>query len=178
MPQAISRSWRVPALDALPATAGRPRTPPWRILPRWPWTCRAISSSPIRATADPPRGCSTGAITTVAGSGSRVSAAMATSHERQPNNPRRVALDGQGNLFISDSANFRVRRVDAATGNITTVAGNGQRGFAVTGAAPERQLRLPPRRGRGRTGQPFHRGREPRSSCGRCHGNHQHLRRK
>jgi len=34
-----------------------------------------------------------------------------------------IAADPRGNLFITDGGNFRVRRVDAATGIITTVAG-------------------------------------------------------
>src|SRR5207302_845806 len=36
-----------------------------------------------------------------------------------------MAVDGAGNLFIADGCTLRVRRVDAATGVITTVAGNG-----------------------------------------------------
>jgi hypothetical protein len=36
-----------------------------------------------------------------------------------------IAVDGPGNIYISDSNNNRVRRVDAATGIITTVAGGG-----------------------------------------------------
>jgi sugar lactone lactonase YvrE len=36
-----------------------------------------------------------------------------------------VAVDGEGNLFISDAGNHRVRRVDV-NGTITTVAGNGK----------------------------------------------------
>jgi hypothetical protein len=39
--------------------------------------------------------------------------------------PRGAALDASGNLFFADSENNVVRRVDAATGIITTVAGNG-----------------------------------------------------
>lgn len=39
--------------------------------------------------------------------------------------PAGLALDGDGNLFIGDNQHLRVRRVDAATGIITTVAGNG-----------------------------------------------------
>ena len=35
------------------------------------------------------------------------------------------AMDAEGNLFLSDVANQRVRRIDAKTGIITTVAGNG-----------------------------------------------------
>ncbi len=36
-----------------------------------------------------------------------------------------LALDSAGNLFFCDQLNFRVRRVDAATGIITTVVGSG-----------------------------------------------------
>jgi len=36
-----------------------------------------------------------------------------------------LAVDLQGNLFLADRDNFRVRRVDAATQTISTVAGNG-----------------------------------------------------
>lgn len=39
--------------------------------------------------------------------------------------PNGVSFDSAGNLYIADGANIRVRRVDAATGIITTVAGNG-----------------------------------------------------
>jgi uncharacterized protein (TIGR03437 family) len=41
------------------------------------------------------------------------------------NNPAAVLLDSQGNLYISDSGNSAIRKVAAATGIITTVAGNG-----------------------------------------------------
>ena len=47
--------------------------------------------------------------------------------------PTDVALDGAGNLFIADTHNHRVRRVDAATGIITTVAGTGEAGFGGDG---------------------------------------------
>jgi hypothetical protein len=40
-------------------------------------------------------------------------------------NPWDVSLDSVGNLYIADTHNNRVRRVDADTGIITTVAGNG-----------------------------------------------------
>jgi len=39
--------------------------------------------------------------------------------------PVGIAVDGAGNLYIADSSNNRIRRVDAQTGVITTVAGNG-----------------------------------------------------
>jgi hypothetical protein len=42
-------------------------------------------------------------------------------------------VDGSGNLFITDIGNQRVRRVDARTGIITTVAGIGTQGFSGDG---------------------------------------------
>lgn len=47
--------------------------------------------------------------------------------------PIGVAVDAGGLLYIADSGNHRVRRVDAGTGIITTVAGDGTGGFAGDG---------------------------------------------
>src|SRR5215213_7249338 len=47
--------------------------------------------------------------------------------------PFDVALDRAGNLYFSDTFNHRIRRVDAKTGAISTVAGNGKKGFAGDG---------------------------------------------
>ena len=47
--------------------------------------------------------------------------------------PFAVAVDTTGNLFIVDRGNVRIRRVDATTGIITTVAGNGVFGFSGDG---------------------------------------------
>ncbi len=49
------------------------------------------------------------------------------------NGPYRLALDAQGNLFVSDFANDRVRRIDVTTGIITTVAGTGMAGVEGDG---------------------------------------------
>jgi sugar lactone lactonase YvrE len=46
------------------------------------------------------------------------------------NNPTGLAFDAQGNLFIADRSNQRIRRVDALTKNISTVAGTGAQGFS------------------------------------------------
>ena len=70
----------------------------------------------------------TGVITTVAGSASELpgfSGDGGPATSAVMNGPGSVALDAQGNLFIVDAGNQRVRRVDAATGIITTVAGSG-----------------------------------------------------
>lgn len=40
-------------------------------------------------------------------------------------NPRSLCLDKQGNIYIADTYNERIRKIDAVTGIITTIAGNG-----------------------------------------------------
>ncbi|MFN2467067.1 MAG: hypothetical protein ABR521_02895 [Gaiellaceae bacterium] len=68
----------------------------------------------------------TGTITTVAGvglagyNGDGIPATAA-----QLNCPEGVDVDAAGNLYIADTANNRIRRVDAATQTITTIAGTG-----------------------------------------------------
>jgi sugar lactone lactonase YvrE len=47
----------------------------------------------------------------------------------QLRNPRGLAVDGHGQVFVADTGNHRIRRIDA-DGMITTVAGIGQAGFA------------------------------------------------
>src|SRR5438309_907246 len=46
--------------------------------------------------------------------------------------PHGVAVDGQGNVYIADSYNQRVRRVNPA-GTITTIAGTGRPGLSGDG---------------------------------------------
>ena len=38
----------------------------------------------------------------------------------------RIAIDDRGTLYIADTFNNRIRKVDYATGVITTIAGNGE----------------------------------------------------
>jgi sugar lactone lactonase YvrE len=75
-----------------------------------------------------------GTITTVAGTGvpgyagdGKLAAAA------QLNAPHAVAVDDQGNLYIADTHNHRIRRVDSG-GIIRTVAGNGLEGYAGDGS--------------------------------------------
>ncbi len=44
-----------------------------------------------------------------------------------------VALDARGNIYIADTINHRIRLVDASTGIIYTIAGNGVNGFSGDG---------------------------------------------
>ena len=58
--------------------------------------------------------------------------------------PKAVAVDAAGNLYISDTENQRIRKVDAATGFITTIAGNGTAGYTGdNGPATAATLRSP-----------------------------------
>ncbi len=58
--------------------------------------------------------------------------------------PRGVALDAAQNLYIADTHNNRVRRVNAVTHVITTVGGTGKPGFSGDGGpAGQAQLRAP-----------------------------------
>jgi trimeric autotransporter adhesin len=52
------------------------------------------------------------------------------------NQPKSIALDGGGNLYITDSRNQTIRRVDAVTGVIHSVAGTGKYNFGGDGEGP------------------------------------------
>ena len=47
--------------------------------------------------------------------------------------PTDIALNGDGAIFIADSRNYRIRKVDPATGSISTFAGTGVPGYSGDG---------------------------------------------
>ncbi len=53
------------------------------------------------------------------------------------NGPKGIAVDAKGNAFVVDTENQAIRRIDAKTGEISTIAGSGPnaRGFAGDGGA-------------------------------------------
>lgn len=53
--------------------------------------------------------------------------------EAKLDQPFHCSKDRQGNLYLCDTFNQRIRKVDARTGVITTVAGNGQKGYGGDG---------------------------------------------
>jgi sugar lactone lactonase YvrE len=78
----------------------------------------------------------TGIITTAAGTGQPgFSGDGAPATGARLDLPRGLSLDAAGNLFIADSRNQRIRRVDAATGLVTTIAGDGTQGFSGDGSS-------------------------------------------
>ena len=70
-----------------------------------------------------------GIISTVAGGGVTDGIAATNSSLHSPEG---MAVDSNGNLFIADVYNYRVRKVSPG-GIITTVAGNGTQGFSGDG---------------------------------------------
>jgi sugar lactone lactonase YvrE len=71
-------------------------------------------------------------VTTLAGSPSTPGSADGTGAGARFNKPTGLALDGDGNLFVADTASFTIRRVVVATGTVTTLAGSpGVSGFAT-----------------------------------------------
>ena len=57
------------------------------------------------------------------------------------NLPHEIRFDPAGNLYIADMANHVIRRIDAVTGIVTTVAGTGERGYSGDGG-PGTEARL------------------------------------
>jgi sugar lactone lactonase YvrE len=77
-----------------------------------------------------------GIITTVAGNGSEgFSGDGGAATAAKLAYPLGVTLDSAGNLYIADGNNFRIRKVGAGSGIITTVAGNGSGTFSGDGGA-------------------------------------------
>ncbi len=84
-------------------------------------------------------------LTTLAGNGEKAytgdgglarDAAFLTPHE--------IRFDLAGNLYVVERDSHTVRRIDAATGIVTTIAGTGEAGFSGDGGAANRaQLRQP-----------------------------------
>ena len=77
-----------------------------------------------------------GVITTVAGNGTNgYSGDQGPATSAQLNDPRGVAVDANGNIYISDTGNQRIRTVDFVTGKISTIAGTGAAGYSGDGGA-------------------------------------------
>jgi DNA-binding beta-propeller fold protein YncE len=96
----------------------------------------------------------TGIITTVAGDGMRGATgdggdplAARFSFQADGDNPEpagAIALDAEGRIYVADTQNHRIRRIDLAQATIETVAGTGTPGFGGDGGpAAAAELRYP-----------------------------------
>ncbi|MBM41542.1 MAG: hypothetical protein CL483_06430, partial [Acidobacteria bacterium] len=76
----------------------------------------------------------TGRTTVIAGTGERgYSGDGGQATEAALNMPHEIQFNADGHLFIVERDSHSVRRVDASTGIITTVAGTGEAGFSGDG---------------------------------------------
>ncbi len=83
----------------------------------------------------------TGKITTVAGCGKKgYSGDGGPATQATMNEPYAVVVDDKDNLYIVDRLNAVVRKVDAASGIMTTIAGNGQKGYGGDGGPGDKAM--------------------------------------
>ena len=77
---------------------------------------------------------STGIITNIAGNGiAGFAGDGGQATVAKLNIPREVAVDASGNVYVADSYNYRIRKINVSTGIISTVAGNGNGGYTGDG---------------------------------------------
>src|SRR5262249_36643693 len=58
--------------------------------------------------------------------------------------PHSIQLDDKDNIYVSDLSNHRVRRIDAKTGRIETIAGNGKKELPTDGGKAREEPFLTP----------------------------------
>lgn len=94
--------------------------------------CIAIAAFIGIASAAPPQ------VTTLIGTG------LAGFSDTQVNNPYGLVIGPDGALYFCDLDNQRIRRLDLKTKRVTTVAGNGQKGYSGDGGpAVDASLNMP-----------------------------------
>jgi hypothetical protein len=76
---------------------------------------------------------SSGKIETIAGIGARAYTREGQARDAGLSTPLGMSLDKNDNLYIADYGNNMIRRIDAQSGVISTVAGTGYRGFSGDG---------------------------------------------
>jgi len=88
----------------------------------------------------------TGVIQTIAGTGKEgYSGDGGPATKAEFRQPHSIALDDAGNVYIADIGNHRVRRVDATTGTIDSIAGNGEKQLPKDNGSAKGQAVLGPR---------------------------------
>jgi uncharacterized protein (TIGR03437 family) len=99
-----------------------------------------MAAASIHALAQAPLGYT---IDTFAGNGTPgFSGDGGAATDAQLNNPSALAIDSSGNVFLSDQLNSRIRKISGGT--ISTVAGNGTKGyFGDTGQATSAGISYP-----------------------------------
>jgi len=82
-----------------------------------------------------------GTVTTIAGTGKKGGGGDGgPAREAELSSPHSLAVAANGDIYIADTGNNRVRKVAARTGTITTVAGTGEKGFGGDGGPAVKAL--------------------------------------
>jgi sugar lactone lactonase YvrE len=135
---AISAEATAPAGSALPPPEATAPTAQFRAPAGLAVRGNTIYISDVATNTIWSRDLDTGAESLIAGSlGAGYSGDGGPAGDAQLTGPRGLAVDAAGNLFIADSGNHAVRKI-AANGIITTVVGDGNRGFSGDGGSAKR----------------------------------------
>lgn len=80
----------------------------------------------------------TGRVTVICGGAAGDRGDFGLASRAQLNQPKAIAIDPSGDIYVADSRNQRIRRIQADSQMITTVAGSGKKGFGGDGGDPLR----------------------------------------
>lgn len=83
-----------------------------------------------------------GLVSTLAGSGTR-GFADGSATTAQFKNPQDVAVDSGGNVYVADTDNHAIRKIDATTKAVTTIAGDGVEGDTDSGGSAVARFSYP-----------------------------------
>ena len=86
---------------------------------------------------------STGVVTTLAGTALSTGSTDGTGSAARFNNPRNLACDSFGNIYVSDWLNFTIRKIVASTGVVTTLAGTALAEGSANGIGPAARFSYP-----------------------------------
>lgn len=82
---------------------------------------------------------SSGVLTTIGGTGQKGSAGDGgPSAKAQFNGPHNLAVARNGDVFVADTWNWKIRRIDANSGIVSTFAGTGKKAFSGDGGPAEK----------------------------------------
>lgn len=88
----------------------------------------------------------TGQISTIAGTGEAgYGGDGGPATKAQFKQPHSIALDKHDNIYVADIGNHRIRKIDAKTGIVTSIAGTGEKKLPVSGEKAEGKPVLGPR---------------------------------
>jgi len=79
-----------------------------------------------------------GVLTTIGGNGKGSSGDGGPATQAQFNGPHNIAVARNGDIYVADTWNWKVRRIDTKTSIVSTFAGTGTRGYSGDGGAADK----------------------------------------